>query len=87
MDCCGLGHTFASQPWGTPLASVGAMLYAERIGPRLAIGWTMGTLVSALGVYLSLKIDLPTGATIVCTFGLILILMAALRGIVRKAMA
>ena len=28
--------------------SVGAMLYAERIGPRLAIGWTMGTLVSAL---------------------------------------
>ena len=60
--------------------SVGAMLYAERIGPRLAIGWTMGTLVSALGVYLSLKIDLPTGATIVCTFGLALILMAACRG-------
>ena len=35
--------------------SVGAMLYAERIGPRLAIGWTMGTLVSALGVYFSLE--------------------------------
>ena len=33
--------------------SVGAMLFADRIGPRLAIGWTMGTLVSALGVYLS----------------------------------
>src|SRR5260370_36228064 len=28
--------------------SVGAMLFAERIGPRLAIGWTIGTLVSAL---------------------------------------
>src|SRR5207302_3691448 len=55
--------------------SVGAMLYAETIGPRLAIGWTMGTLVSALGVYLSLKIDLPTGATIVCTFGIVLVLM------------
>src|SRR5882724_6048199 len=67
--------------------SVAAMLYSERVGPRLAIGWTMGTLVSGLGVYLSLKIDLPTGATIVCTFGLILILMAALRGVVRKAMA
>jgi zinc/manganese transport system permease protein len=66
--------------------SVGAMLYAERIGPRLAIGWTMGTLVSALGVYLSLKIDLPTGATIVCTFGVILILMALFRGVVRRAM-
>lgn len=67
--------------------SVAAMLYAERIGPRLAIGWTMGTLVSALGVYLSLKIDLPTGATIVCTFGIVLILMAACRGLVRRAIA
>ena len=64
--------------------SVGAMLYAEKIGPRLAIGWTMGTLVSALGVYLSLKIDLPTGATIVCTFGIILVVMAAFRGTVRR---
>lgn len=64
--------------------SVGAMLFAERIGPRLAIGWTMGTLVSALGVYLSLQIDLPTGATIVCTFGLALILMALARGFVRR---
>jgi len=55
--------------------SVGAMLFADRIGPRLAIGWTMGTLVSALGVYLSVVLDLPTGATIVCTFGGVLALM------------
>src|SRR5213595_1384912 len=52
--------------------SVAAMLYADTIGRRLAIGWTMGTVVSALGIYLSLKLDLPTGATIVCTFGLVL---------------
>ena len=64
--------------------SVGAMLYAERIGPRLAIGWTMGTLVSGLGVYLSLQVDLPTGATIVCTFGIVLVLMAAMRGLLRR---
>jgi zinc/manganese transport system permease protein len=55
--------------------SVGAMLFADRIGPRLAIGWTMGTLVSALGVYFSVLLDLPTGATIVCTFGAVLVLM------------
>ena len=67
--------------------SVGAMLYAERIGPRLAIGWTMGTVVSALGVYLSLKIDLPTGAAIVCTFGIVLILMALFRGVIRRRVA
>ncbi len=55
--------------------SVGAMLFADKIGRRLAIGWTMGTLVSALGCYLSVYLDLPTGATIVCTFGGILLLM------------
>jgi zinc/manganese transport system permease protein len=55
--------------------SVGAMLFADRVGPRLAIGWTMGTLVSALGVYFSVLLDLPTGATIVCTFGGVLIAM------------
>jgi zinc/manganese transport system permease protein len=55
--------------------SVGAMLFADRIGPRLAIGWTMGTLVSALGCYLSVQLDTPTGATIVVTFGAILVLM------------
>src|ERR1700758_1513919 len=66
--------------------SVGAMLFSERIGPRLAIGWTMGTLVSGLGVYLSLYIDLPTGATIVCTFGLVLIVMALMRGIVKRTL-
>jgi zinc/manganese transport system permease protein len=64
--------------------SVAAMLYAERIGKRLAIGWSMGTLVSALGVYLSLQLDLPTGATIVCTFGLVLIVMAVVRPLIQR---
>ena len=67
--------------------SVAAMLYADSIGRRLAIGWTMGTVVSALGVYLSLKLDLPTGATIVCTFGLVLILMAAIRPLIQRTAA
>src|SRR6266705_1408063 len=65
--------------------SVAAMLYADTIGRRLAIGWTMGTVVSAVGVYLSLKLDLPTGATIVCTFGLALIVMAAVRPLVQRS--
>jgi ABC-type Mn2+/Zn2+ transport system permease subunit len=66
--------------------SVAAMLYADTIGRRLAIGWTMGTVVSALGVYLSLVLDLPTGATIVVTFGAVLVLMAVVRPVfVRRA--
>jgi zinc/manganese transport system permease protein len=60
------------------------MLFAERIGSRLAIGWSMGTLVSLLGIWLSLKWDLPTGATIVVTFGGVLLLLAAVRPILRR---
>ncbi len=62
--------------------SVGAMLFADRIGPRLAIGWTMGTLVSALGCYLSVQFDTPTGPMIVVTFGGVLVLMFLLHLIV-----
>ncbi len=62
--------------------SVGAMLWARRIGPRLAIGWIMGVLVSMLGMYFSVQFDLPTGATIVCTFGLMLIVMALVRPLI-----
>ena len=66
--------------------SVGGMLFSSRVGPRLAIGWVMGTVVSMLGMYLSVLFDLPTGAAIVCTFGAALILMAAVRPlVVRKA--
>ena len=67
--------------------SVAAMLFADRIGPRLAIGWTMGTVVSALGIYLSVKLDLPTGAAMVCTFGLVLVLLALVRPFIVRTRA
>jgi len=63
--------------------SVAAMLFARSIGARLAIGWTMGALVSALGIFLSFHYDLPTGATIVCTFGIVLALLGAIWAIRR----
>jgi len=50
------------------------MLFADRIGPRLAIGWTMrhtGFRAGRLSQPSSL--DTPTGATIVVTFGGVLI--------------
>jgi len=65
--------------------SVAAMLFAEHIGARLAIGWTMGTIVSVLGIWLSLVWDLPTGATMVVTFGMVLTLLAVLRLVVRSS--
>ena len=65
--------------------SVGGMLFSSRIGPRLAIGWTMGAIVSMLGMYFSVLFDLPTGATIVCTFGLALTVMAVAKTIRRRS--
>jgi len=40
---------------------------------RLLIGWAFGTIVSVLGMVASAALDLPTGATVVCAFGLTLI--------------
>ena len=64
--------------------SVGGMLFAKTIGRRLMIGWAMGTLVSTLGMFLSLNLDLPTGPTIVCTFGLVLAAMAVVKVALRR---
>jgi zinc/manganese transport system permease protein len=49
--------------------AVVAMLFARRIGPRLAIGWVTGTVVSAVGCSVSYFRDLPSGPTIVACFG------------------
>jgi zinc/manganese transport system permease protein len=67
--------------------SVAAMLFSTSIGKRLAIGWSMGALVSAIGILLSFRLDLPTGATIVCTFGIALVLMAVVWAITRRRAA
>jgi zinc/manganese transport system permease protein len=67
--------------------SVAAMLFSERLGPRLAIGWTMGVIVSAVGVYMSFRLDLPTGAAIVATFGVALLTLAAARKMLRGGAA
>jgi zinc/manganese transport system permease protein len=41
---------------------------------RLTVGWTFGALVSLVGMLASATLDLPTGATVACVFGLALLL-------------
>jgi zinc/manganese transport system permease protein len=43
---------------------------------RLLVGWSFGAVVSVLGMVASAAFDLPTGATIVCAFGLTLSVFA-----------
>lgn len=64
--------------------SVTAMLFAENVGTRLAIGWAMGAAASLLGMYFSYRFDAPTGATIICVFGVLLTILALLRNIFSK---
>jgi len=51
------------------IPTVVAALFADSVRARLFIGWGVGTLVSALGVALSYFRDLPSGPTIVVSFG------------------
>ena len=51
------------------------------VATRLIIGWSFGTLVSVLGVGASAAFDLPTGATVVCAFGLTLLAFGVVAGL------
>ncbi len=66
------------------IPSVIGMLFSERIGPRLAVGWLSGTLVSLLGLFLSYRFDLPSGPSVVCSFGAFLVLAALIRYLIHS---
>ena len=70
-------------------AAVGALL-TRSIAGRLAIGWSVGAVVSAAGLVASYHWDLPTGAAIVTAFGAAIALVAAAlgtQGLARRARA
>jgi zinc/manganese transport system permease protein len=51
-----------------------AFLFFDNLRVRLLFAWSIGAAVSVLGCILSFKLDWPTGATVVVTFGAALIL-------------
>jgi zinc/manganese transport system permease protein len=55
--------------------ALAAILLAQRIGTRLAVGWVFGAGVSVVAMFASALLDLPTGATVVCAFGLSLLVL------------
>ena len=72
------------QPGSRP--SAGALL-AQTVASRLLIGWGLGFLASVLGLLASYAWDLPTGATVVTTFGALLATVAiglGVRGLIEK---
>ena len=55
--------------------AVCASLLGQSLAVRLLIGWLAATLSSIVGLYVSYKSDLPTGASIVCALGGALLLV------------
>src|SRR5713101_5229189 len=56
--------------------ALAGVLLGGSLGARLAIGWGFGTLVSVIGMVASAALDLPTGATVVCAFGVTLVALS-----------
>jgi zinc/manganese transport system permease protein len=58
--------------------ALAGLTWGTRLGVRLVIGWSLGGVVSVVGMLGSALFDLPTGATIGCVFGLALLVLWAL---------
>jgi zinc/manganese transport system permease protein len=57
--------------------AVCATLLANSVRARLAIGWLIAILSGVGGLFASYKLDLPTGAAIVCVLGMALLVTGA----------
>jgi zinc/manganese transport system permease protein len=53
--------------------ALAAIVLGGPVSRRLAVGWAFGAAVSVLGIAASAGFDLPTGATVVCVFGVALL--------------
>lgn len=58
------------------IPSIAAAMFVTTIRNRLIFGWIFGLIASVGGMVASLFLDLPAGAALVVTFGLLLILTA-----------
>jgi len=56
--------------------AITSMLLTDTLWKQLVIGWSMGLVVSVIGLYLSYIGDLPSGPTVVSFYGLMLIIVA-----------
>jgi zinc/manganese transport system permease protein len=64
--------------------ALAASLVGGTLAARLFVGWGFGAAVSVVGMVASAALDLPTGATIVCAFGVSLAAFWAIGGVARR---
>ena len=49
--------------------AVCAMVLSDKLKTRLFLGWFLGAFISLAGLFVSASMDVPTGAAVVCAFG------------------
>ena len=57
------------------IPAVASMMVYNTLSKRLIFAWIFGVVVTILGFYLSVKLDTPTGPTIVSAMGLSLFIL------------
>ena len=62
--------------------SLASFIFSEKIVSRLFIGWGIGLAASLIGLSASVAFDLPTGASVVCAFGFVLLFLVVGRAMI-----
>lgn len=63
--------------------AIATLLLTDKLWLQLILGWSMGTIVSIAGLLISYYGDLPSGPTVVATYGFALLILALTLYIVR----
>jgi len=66
------------------IPATAALLFVKGVRNRLLFGWVFGVMGSLLGMIVSVVLDIPTGAAIVATFGVLLILSGLMKVILNR---
>ncbi len=61
--------------------AVFSALFTNRLRTRILIAYALGAVVSAAGLFASFRFDLPTGAAVVVTFGVALVIGVVVRAV------
>ncbi len=63
--------------------AITSIMITDVLWKQLAIGWSMGLVVSVLGLYISYVADLPSGPTVVTFYGTMLLVVALVLFVVK----
>ncbi len=63
--------------------AIATISVTDKLWLQLVLGWTMGTIVTMIGLYVSYVADIPSGPTVVATYGMVLLIHSLILYILR----